>query len=149
MRTEQQAGANQNNNITISITNYILLCLFFSFAVHAYASDLRISIDNYAKCKDDAYSTAEMEQCNDNALRDWEIELNDNYRKLLDDPTKSAQQRTSLKQIQRLWLKYREANCKFYASIYSEGTLSPIMYGNCMAKMTKDRADELSSLVGP
>ena len=133
-------------------TALVLVVWLFSFNARATIVDHSTSSTSqteYQTCKENAYSTAAMEDCNDKALRDWEIELNDNYKKLLDDPTKDDKQRTSLKQIQRLWLKYRENNCKYYASIYSEGTLSPIMYGNCMAKMTKDRADELSALVGP
>jgi uncharacterized protein YecT (DUF1311 family) len=46
-----------------------------------------------------------------------------------------------LREAQRLWAQYRDANCIYYS--LGEGTIVRIDAGDCMYWMTKSRALEL------
>jgi uncharacterized protein YecT (DUF1311 family) len=50
-------------------------------------------------------------------------------------------QRERLRAAQRLWIKYRDANCLYYD--LGEGTIPRIEAGECMRNMTQARAKEL------
>lgn len=50
-----------------------------------------------------------------------------------------------LRESQRKWLAYRDANCAFYRSHSMGGTMGSLNYLACMTKMTNDRSAELRS----
>jgi uncharacterized protein YecT (DUF1311 family) len=50
-------------------------------------------------------------------------------------------QREQLRVAQRLWIQYRDANCLYYG--LGEGTIARIEAGDCMRRMTQNRAIEL------
>jgi uncharacterized protein YecT (DUF1311 family) len=52
-----------------------------------------------------------------------------------------AKQREQLRVTQRLWIRYRDANCLYYG--LGEGTVARIDAGDCMLRMTQSRALEL------
>jgi len=71
----------------------------------------------------------------------WNERLNRAYRNL---PQRlDAGQLDPLKDAQRLWIKYRDANCAFYGS--QDGTIRQIQAAECVCSMTKDRALELEN----
>ena len=49
---------------------------------------------------------------------------------------------------QRLWIKYRDANCAFAGSA-TGGTIDQVNGSGCVLDMTQTRAQELEDLVGP
>jgi uncharacterized protein YecT (DUF1311 family) len=58
---------------------------------------------------------------------------------------KYKQQRsTELTTAQLAWIKYRDANCKWDASVFSGGSAEPMRYSGCVNQMTKQRTQELS-----
>ena len=61
------------------------------------------------------------------------------YQQALKDA--QPKQREQLRKAQRLWIKYRDANCLYYD--LGEGTIARIEAGYCMKDMTKTRAVEL------
>jgi uncharacterized protein YecT (DUF1311 family) len=48
-----------------------------------------------------------------------------------------------LRESQRKWLAYRDANCAFYRSHSMGGTMGALNYLSCMTEMTKVRTEEL------
>jgi uncharacterized protein YecT (DUF1311 family) len=54
-----------------------------------------------------------------------------------------AGQREPLKDAQRLWIHYRDANCGFYGS--QEGTIREVQEAECFRSMTQERALELET----
>ena len=73
----------------------------------------------------------------------WDERLNKAYKNL---PQRlDAGQLGPLKEAQRLWVKFRDANCGFYGS--QEGTIRQIQAAECMRSMTKDRALELENVM--
>ena len=70
-----------------------------------------------------------------------DAELNKVYgelRSLLDDEDKAR-----LKEVQLLWLKYRDANADFAASQFEGGSIAPLIYSSAMTSTTEDRVEEL------
>ncbi|MCP4702304.1 MAG: DUF1311 domain-containing protein [Gammaproteobacteria bacterium] len=58
----------------------------------------------------------------------------------------SDEQKKQLKGVQRLWIKYRDANCYLYATPHETG-----VYGaeDCFMQATAARAKELEAFLGP
>ncbi len=53
--------------------------------------------------------------------------------------------RLKVRAAERLWLSYRKSNCAAEASIYEGGTIQPLIELRCMARVTRERADELKA----
>ncbi len=95
-------------------------------------------------CKD-ASTTAAMRSCENQRYEKADQRLNAIYAKLVAqvDP----QRREKLKQAQRSWVTFRNANADFLASAAEAGTLAPLIRVTAMADMTDGRAAELEKLV--
>lgn len=93
----------------------------------------------------DALSTALIVECTAAKTRTWDTRLNRAYAALaaaVDPP-----QREPLKAAQRLWLQFRDSNCRFYAD--HEGTFRLVLAAECLRSMTEDRAKELEVAAKP
>ena len=66
--------------------------------------------------------------------------LNAVYRKLEKTPELVA--------AQRLWIAYRDAECKYQYSRYEGGTIAPMIYSNCLTTLTTQRTEILESNLG-
>lgn len=53
--------------------------------------------------------------------------------------------RVKLRAAERLWDRYRKANCEAETSIYEGGTIQPLIELRCMARITRERAAELKA----
>ena len=84
-------------------------------------------------------STYEMVECFKAKTAQWDKRLNIAYPKALD--MAQPRQREQLRQAQRAWAAYRDANCLYWG--LGEGTIARIQAGDCMFRMTKQRAEEL------
>jgi uncharacterized protein YecT (DUF1311 family) len=69
----------------------------------------------------------------------WDQRLNAAYQSLAQRI--DARQRDPLKASQRLWIQYRDANCRFYES--QDGSIRQVQAAECLRTMTRDRALEL------
>ena len=97
----------------------------------------------YSQCMQTAETTLDMSNCQGAELKREDARLNSAYKKAKAglDPAQQAK----LLDAQRLWIKYRDANCKVYYSL-TGGTIDQINGASCLLKMTKARADELLKL---
>lgn len=111
--------------------------LALSAAAHAQAPNQRYG-DEYQKCNNG--NTADIVRCVDALVRQWNARLDEALKKLMEQ-TPDAKRREDLRAAQDLWVKFREANCGWYAS--GEGTIARIEGVECMRSMTADRAFEL------
>ena len=68
--------------------------------------------------------------------------MNIAYQQALKDAVPT--QREQLRNAQRLWIQYRDANCLYYG--LGEGTIARLDAGECMRSMTEARAKELEGL---
>ncbi|MEM1086555.1 MAG: lysozyme inhibitor LprI family protein [Pseudomonadota bacterium] len=111
----------------------------------------------YEACPENAGSTQEMVECSDAGYRFWDGQLNANYRALVaayqqedefeeaDSPYKLV---PLLRDAQRAWVAYRDANCKgFERNRFRGGTMGRLSAASCLSSMTADRAQELADLL--
>lgn len=94
--------------------------------------------EGFAPCGDRA-STAEVVDCLAAKTTVLDRRLNAAWRDLQGriDPD----QRKPLLEAQRLWIRYRDANCRFYAE--RDGSIRQVDEAECLRAMTEDRALEL------
>jgi uncharacterized protein YecT (DUF1311 family) len=69
----------------------------------------------------------------------WDARLNAAYRKAME--LAEDEQRERLREAQRLWLRYRDANCGYYGA--RQGSIRLIEAAECMRSMTESRTREL------
>ncbi|AXQ46837.1 lysozyme inhibitor LprI family protein [Pseudomonas vlassakiae] len=122
-------------------TRYLLLmtCL----APLAQADD---NSPAYSQCMDKASSTVAMSSCIQAETQLQDQRLNRVYKQLA---TKlDAGQQKSLRDVQRQWIAYRDANCKFHVQA-SGGTMAQLEGGMCVLDMTRERAAELERVLSP
>jgi uncharacterized protein YecT (DUF1311 family) len=93
---------------------------------------------DYQPCGDQA-NTVAIVDCISAKTRSWDQRLNAAYRDLAQRIEPG--QRDALKTSERLWIQYRDANCRFYGS--GEGTIRQIQAAECVRALTQDRALEL------
>jgi uncharacterized protein YecT (DUF1311 family) len=93
---------------------------------------------DYRPCGDQPSTVATVD-CVQAKTKAWDQRLNTAYKHLMQRI--DAGQGDPLKAAQRLWIQFRDTNCRFYGS--QEGTIRQIQAAECLRAMTQDRALEL------
>ncbi|WP_236237347.1 lysozyme inhibitor LprI family protein [Pseudomonas faucium] len=115
----------------------------------AMCTSLAMADDNspaYVQCMDKASSTVAMSGCIQAETQLQDGRLNRVYKQLM-GRLDSTQQK-SLREVQRQWVGYRDANCRFHVQA-SGGTLAQLEGGMCVLDMTRERAAELERVLSP
>jgi uncharacterized protein YecT (DUF1311 family) len=86
-------------------------------------------------------NTRQIVDCLLDRTKHWERRMDAAYQQALKDAL--PEQRPKLLGAQRLWLRYRDANCEYYGQ--GPGTWASIQAGYCMKDLTQTRAQELES----
>lgn len=101
----------------------------------------------------DGPTKEEQEACAKMASDEVEIELNKAYRQLMSKwsaPDTSelpyTKVRDTLRQAQRSWVIYREADCQALYLLNEHTSFSNIVYLTCMTKRARTRIEELTAL---
>ena len=97
-------------------------------------------------CMDSANTTVDMVKCNTQQTKVQDTRLNTAYKTAL--AAQEGARKQQLQDVQRLWIKYRDANCAFAGSA-TGGTIDQVNGTGCVLDMTQTRAQELEDLVGP
>jgi uncharacterized protein YecT (DUF1311 family) len=97
----------------------------------------------YKVCMDKAVSTADMIECTDAEYKQQDKRLNIAYNNLKNKQTPARVKQ--LTELQKLWIKYRDANCEFYYDP-DGGSMARILANDCMLTMTRDRAVEFEGM---
>ena len=92
----------------------------------------------YQPCGDRP-NTLAIVACIDAKTKDWDRRLNAAYAALLDRIAPA--QRAPLRDAERAWLAFREANCRFYDA--QEGTIRQVQAAECVRAMAEARTREL------
>lgn len=97
--------------------------------------------DEYRPCGQQA-TTVAIVDCVAGLYESWDGKLNTAYGDAMSHlaPERAA----ALRDVQRAWLAYRDANCAFYRT--GEGTIASIEAATCMFALTRDRARELETM---
>ncbi|WPP44501.1 lysozyme inhibitor LprI family protein [Pseudomonas sp. AN-1] len=120
---------------------------------------LSISLVTPVLAADDGYSpvfsscmdasggvTTNMLNCIGNETTVQDARLNQAYKAAMQ--AIAPEQQTQLRDAQRLWIKYRDANCGLYGSL-TGGTIDRINGAGCMLEMTRERAVEIEGIDEP
>jgi len=112
-----------------------------------FAQPSEYSIDKkLGECIKNNPTTVGMDNCSDEACRQWDAELNEYYKLLMS--VLSKEQKQQLKDSQIAWLKYRDLETKFRtdALLSRQGTIYSNLAAAEAMDIVKKRALELKSL---
>lgn len=124
----------------------ILVVLALLVAYSASADDRGFSAE-YSACLDRSGGvTMNVLDCISAETARQDNRLNKAYKEIMGElgPARKKQ----LRNVQRLWIKYRDANCGFYADP-NGGTIASINSSECFLVETAGRAKELENLIIP
>ncbi len=128
--------------LTVAVAAAVLV----AFACPAWADDPGLSSE-YSTCMDRSGGvTVKMIDCISAEMKRQDARLNKAYKELR--AQLSPQRKNGLRDVQRLWIKYRDANCGFHADP-DGGSYARVMGNKCMLRMTAARAKELEDLKMP
>lgn len=116
-----------------------LILLLASPLLHAAGKESA----SYSKCMKTANTTADMTDCSGAELKVQDARLNKAYKAAL--AGLEVPQQGKLRDAQRQWIAYRDANCAMYYTL-SGGTIDLLNGAACELDMTNARADELENL---
>ncbi|WP_431259066.1 lysozyme inhibitor LprI family protein [Roseateles chitinivorans] len=98
-----------------------------------------------------AVSTVDMNDCAKQEQQQVEKQLNDVYRRVLAETpvkvgsVKPAKPKDSLVAAQRLWVKFREADCKAVLDLWSDGSIRNVQYLACLRDHAQLRIKQLEA----
>jgi uncharacterized protein YecT (DUF1311 family) len=110
----------------------LLFLIVFAPAAGAQAED----------CGNATVQTA-MNECADLAFRKADDELNALFNEARRRLKSGNGAEKSLMAAERAWIGFRDAECSFSASSSKGGTIYPMIYSECLEKLTKARIDGL------
>lgn len=87
-----------------------------------------------------------MLNCMGSETEQHDARLNQNYKAAMQALNKGQQ--NQLRDAQRLWIKFRDADCALLGSL-TGGSIDRINSASCFLDMTKQRADDLARLAEP
>jgi uncharacterized protein YecT (DUF1311 family) len=92
-------------------------------------------------------TTVDMVECAKAGLAAADRRLNDAYQKLMKQQDRDEKGRNLLREAQRKWIPFRDAQCALEEDEYRGGTLAPVLYGDCQARLTAERAKMLEEML--
>jgi uncharacterized protein YecT (DUF1311 family) len=115
------------------------LALLFAFSV-ASADDIDLTKQFSACMEQSGGVTASMLTCIGAEMARQDTRLNKAYKDII--AQMSPARKKQLQDAQRLWIKYRDANCQFYADPEG-GTAASVNAASCVMTATAARSKEL------
>ncbi len=92
--------------------------------------------------------TADLVRCLSKARSSADTKLNAMYKTVQETLRSRTGDAQRLRNAERLWLQYRDANCTAERDLYDGGTGGAPAYLACMEAMTRARAKELQVVYG-
>jgi uncharacterized protein YecT (DUF1311 family) len=90
---------------------------------------------------ENAETTVDMIKCADRDFQEADERLRALYTKLHAEMDETA--RTLLRDAQRAWLVFRDAECERARDVARGGTLAPVLHISCLADLTEQRIGDL------
>lgn len=88
-----------------------------------------------------------LNACADSAFRRADAELNRTYARVL--ARLGAADRAKLRTAQRVWLRFRDAQCTFEAAAYDGGSMQPMVESFCLENVTRARERQVRTPRSP
>ncbi|MBZ5754895.1 lysozyme inhibitor LprI family protein [Pseudomonas sp. S5(2021)] len=126
-----------------SSKNWLLAIAVTALSAGTQAADDGYS-NTYTACMDESGGvTVNMLNCMGSETEQQDARLNQNYKAAMQALTPAQQ--TQLRDAQRLWIKFRDADCALLGSL-TGGTIDSVNSASCFLDMTKKRAEDLAWL---
>jgi len=90
-------------------------------------------------------SQHELNRCAARARDQADAELNKVYRELMKDA--GTEERAKLRSAQLAWIKFRDAHCDYESVGNKGGSIYPMVYSFCLAKITTARTTHLREIL--
>lgn len=90
----------------------------------------------------DRGSTGEASACWNQALKTADADLNQIYRQAMND-SESQEEKDTLREAQRAWIKFRDAHCQWRQTRCGQGTMCAPVMPACLALVTAERVNHL------
>jgi uncharacterized protein YecT (DUF1311 family) len=94
---------------------------------------------------DNLSTQTEINKCSSLNLENRNKEIGNLYNKYLLEL--NAEQKTSLKESQRLWVQFKERDCAFEASSLKGGSMYSYSLSTCLIDRTEKRISELKNMM--
>ena len=129
----------------LKFTSSLMLMAFVAIASEAFGQEKDPFSAEYSKCIErSGGADPGMLDCIKAEADRQDKRLNDAYKKLMNE-LKSDRKR-QLQQVQRMWIKYIEANCDFYLDP-DDGTAARLAASECPVLAKEARAKELENFI--
>ncbi|KFB08653.1 lysozyme inhibitor LprI family protein [Nitratireductor basaltis] len=90
-----------------------------------------------------AITQAEMNQCTAQSLEEADQALNEAYGELVAGYAEQEDLRNALRDAQRAWIRFRDAECDFRTFSSRTGSIYPTVRAGCLEDLTKARTEQL------
>lgn len=126
-----------------------LLALFFTvftFSQEKITHKIDLELKNCLAAEENK-STAAMSQCLNDALAEWDLELNATYKLLQTKLDSKAEQK--LKDSQRQWIKFKQKEVELINATYGKanGTMWQVIKMDKILEITRNRTQKLQLLL--
>ena len=129
-----------------SIRSQLLASAITLFSLGAGATENSYS-EAYGECMDASNGvTLNMLDCIDSELKRQDARLTQSYKAAMQGLT--TEQQRQLRDAQRLWIKFRDADCALLSDL-TGGTIDSLNSASCLLDRTGRRADDLAWLAAP
>lgn len=111
-------------------------------SANAQPNNLLSQANNLLNCKNPRTQT-EMNACAAQKAQTSDRRLNEVYRQVRNKYSENPRQETQLVDAQRAWIRFRDRECTFSRNRYEGGSIAPMVYSNCLDRLTQQRTTEL------
>jgi uncharacterized protein YecT (DUF1311 family) len=99
----------------------------------------------FAEQCDNPVTQSDMTYCAGWQFKKDDAGLNDVYRRLKENYADIAKAKTALTKAQRAWVSFRDAECELEAAGEDGGSAQPMIYNQCLSRLTKLRVEQLQT----
>lgn len=126
----------------------LFIALIFVPAV-ALSNETGIT-EEYKKCLESAEGgTFDISTCVSNEY-DIQVErINRAYKTILTQLGSDSERGKELLGVQKAWMEYRDAKCKYAEGEYEGSNIAPVIGLDCITHMTAERSSELEGMIKP
>ena len=117
-------------------------------SIENFKSQPYLQYANGVNC-DSAITTLELRICANLAYQKSDSILNSTYQEIISelDDHDQIRVKNQLKVAQQNWISFRDEHCEIYSDIYEGGSLSMVIFMQCLDEVTHNRIQELQTLL--
>ncbi|HEY6632031.1 MAG TPA: lysozyme inhibitor LprI family protein [Rhizobiaceae bacterium] len=115
------------------------------FALLLAAGALWLPAQAAEKCDPADQTQSGLNICAAQEYRAEDAKLNKTYQEIVERLADDGQGRKLLQASQRAWIAFRDAECAFANNPNKDGSIYPLLMGQCLTALTKTRNEQLGA----